>query len=172
MAERERRRIQHLQATALLILAAATVLTLVYVAKLILVVILLSILLSFVLAPIVDLLTRFNIPRALGALLAVLMLVIALVAATYLSYSRALAFMYEVPKYKARIQALGAKLREQARADPANHRDRAALLRRRQEDGNRKAVEQLDGPGEQECQLRIRGWCWRLPLSRFWFSSC
>ena len=114
MAERDQRRIQHLQATALLILAAATVLTLVYVAKLLLVVILLSILLSFVLAPIVDLMTRFNIPRALGALLAVLMLVIVLLAATYVSYSRALAFMYELPQYKARIQALGAKVREQA----------------------------------------------------------
>ncbi len=114
LAERERRRIHHLQATALLILAGATVLTLVYVAKLLLVVILLSILLSFVLAPIVDLLTRFNIPRGLGALLAVMMLVIALGAASYLSYSRALEFMHEVPKYKARIQGLGAKLREQA----------------------------------------------------------
>ncbi len=90
LAERERRRIQHLQATALLILAAATVLVLVYVAKLLLVVILLSILLSFVLAPIVDLLTRFNIPRALGALLSVSLLVVALGAASYLSYSRAL----------------------------------------------------------------------------------
>jgi predicted PurR-regulated permease PerM len=114
LAERERRRIQHLQATALLILAAATVLVLVYVAKLLLVVILLSILLSFVLAPIVDLLTRFNIPRALGALLSVSLLVVALGAASYLSYSRALSFMYEVPKYKARIQAMGAKFREQA----------------------------------------------------------
>jgi predicted PurR-regulated permease PerM len=114
IAERERRRIQHLQATALLILAAATVLTLVYVAKLLLVVILLSILFSFVLAPIVDLLTKFNIPRAVGALLSVSLLVMALGAASYLSYSRALSFMYEVPKYKARIQAMGAKLREQA----------------------------------------------------------
>jgi predicted PurR-regulated permease PerM len=113
-AERERRRIQHLQATALLIIASATVLTLIYVAKLLLVVILLSILFSFVLAPLVDMLTRFNLPRAVGALLSVSMLVLALGAASYLSYSRALAFMYEVPKYKARIQALGAKIREQA----------------------------------------------------------
>jgi predicted PurR-regulated permease PerM len=113
-AEREQRRVQNLQATALLILAAGTVLTLIYVAKLLLVVILLSILFSFVLAPIVDLLTRVNIPRAVGALLSVTMLVVALGAASYLSYSRALDFMYEVPKYKARIQALGAKFREQA----------------------------------------------------------
>ena len=113
-AEREQRRVQNLQATALLILAAGTVLTLIYVAKLLLVVILLSILFSFVLAPIVDLLTRVNVPRAVGALLSVTMLVVALGAASYLSYSRALDFMYEVPKYKARIQALGAKFREQA----------------------------------------------------------
>ena len=85
-AEREQRRIQNLQATALLILAAGTVLTLVYVAKLLLVVILLSILFSFVLAPIVDLLTRVNIPRAVGALLSVTMLVVALGKGTFTAW--------------------------------------------------------------------------------------
>ena len=49
-----------------------------------------------------------------GALLAVSMLVGALGFASYASYSRALDFMQELPKYKARIQALGAKIREQA----------------------------------------------------------
>jgi predicted PurR-regulated permease PerM len=43
-----------------------------------------------------------------------MLLVGALGAATYASYSRALDFMHEVPKYKANIQGLGAKLREQA----------------------------------------------------------
>ncbi len=71
LAEQERRRVHQLQATALLILATGTVLTLVYVAKLLLVVVLLSILFSFVLAPLVDLLTRLNIPRAVGALVSV-----------------------------------------------------------------------------------------------------
>jgi predicted PurR-regulated permease PerM len=113
-AELERRRILHVQSTALVILASAAVLTLIYVGKLLLVVILVSILLSFVLAPIVDLLVRFQVPRAMSALLAVGLLVGALGLATYGSYSRALEFMHEVPKYKARIQGMGAKIREQA----------------------------------------------------------
>jgi predicted PurR-regulated permease PerM len=114
VAELERRRMLHLQTGALLILASATVLTLIYLGKLILVVVLISILLAFVLAPIVDALVQLNIPRAAGSLLAVLMLVGALGFASYASYSRALDFMQELPKYKARIQALGAKIREQA----------------------------------------------------------
>jgi predicted PurR-regulated permease PerM len=114
VAELERRRILHIQAAAVVILATAAVLSLIYVAKLILVVVLISILLAFVLAPIVDLQVRFNIPRAFGSLVAVGLLVGAIGLASYVSYSRALDFMHEVPKYKARIQALGAKFREQA----------------------------------------------------------
>ncbi len=114
VAEMDRSRMEHLQTSALLILATATVLSLIYVAKLILVVILVSILLSFVIAPLVDFLVRFQVPRSLGALISVSLLVIALGTATYLSYNRALDFMHEVPKYKARIQEMGAGLREQA----------------------------------------------------------
>src|SRR5215471_2723014 len=114
VAELERRRILRLQAACLLVLASGAVLTLIYIGKLILVVILISILLSFVLAPIVDFLVRFQVPRAVGALIAVILLVGALGAASYGSYSRALEFMHEVPRYKAKLQALGAKIREQA----------------------------------------------------------
>jgi predicted PurR-regulated permease PerM len=113
-AELERRRLLHVQATSLAILAGAAVLCLIYFAKLILIVALVSILLSFVLAPIIDFLMRFQVPRAVGALLAVLMLVAALGSVSYISYNRAAAFMLELPTYKARIQTLGAKIREQA----------------------------------------------------------
>ena len=112
--ELERRRLLRLQTSALLILAAAAVLTLVYFGKLILVVILISILMSFVLAPVVDFLTNFQIPRGLGSLIAVLLLVTLLMSATYISYSRAVAFMYELPTYKARIQQMMAHVREEA----------------------------------------------------------
>jgi len=114
VAELERRRMLHLQTAAIVILAAAAVLSLIYVAKLLLVVILVSILLAFVLAPISDLLVRFQVPRSFGAFIAVTLLVLGIAAATYASYSRALDFMQELPRYKARIQALGAKIREQA----------------------------------------------------------
>ena len=114
VAELERRRLLRLQTSALLILAAAAVLSLIYVAKLILVVVLIAILMSFVLAPVVDFLTRFQIPRGLGALISVLLLVVAIVSASYISYSRAVAFMYELPTYKAKIQGMMAHLREEA----------------------------------------------------------
>jgi len=114
VAELNRHRMLHIQTAALVILASAAVLTLIYVAKLLLVVILVSILLSFVLAPVADFLVRFEIPRGFGAFVAVTLLVGALGFASYASYSRALDFMHELPKYKARIQAMGAGLREQA----------------------------------------------------------
>jgi predicted PurR-regulated permease PerM len=116
VAELERRRMLHLQTAALIILASAAVLTLVYLAKLILTVALISILLAFVLAPVADLLVRFSVPRGFSALLSVLLLVSCLGFASYASYSRALDFAREVPKYKARIQELVAKIREQAEA--------------------------------------------------------
>ncbi len=114
VAELERRRLLRLQTSALLILAAAAVLSLIYFAKLILVVVLISILLSFVLAPVVDFLMRFQIPRGLGSLIAVLILVALIAGATYVSYSRAMSFMYELPMYKARIQSMMANVRAQA----------------------------------------------------------
>src|SRR5271167_1533441 len=62
-AESEQHRIQRIQAAALIILAAGTVLSLIYVAKLILIVILTSILMAFVLTPVVDALSNFRVPR-------------------------------------------------------------------------------------------------------------
>jgi predicted PurR-regulated permease PerM len=114
VAELERRRMLRLQTASLIILASAAVLTLIYLSKLILTVVLISILLAFVLAPVADLLVRFSVPRGFSALLSVLLLVSCLGFASYASYSRALDFAREVPKYKARIQELGAKIREQA----------------------------------------------------------
>jgi predicted PurR-regulated permease PerM len=114
VAELERRRILRAQESALLILAIGAVLTMLYVAKLILVVVLVSILIAFVLAPLVDLLGRLNIPNSLASLLAVLLLVFAAGAATYLSYNRALSFMQELPQYKVRIQQMMVGLREEA----------------------------------------------------------
>jgi len=113
-AELERRRILRIQASALVILAAAMVLMLIYMAKLILVVILISILISFVLAPVVDLLAQFQVPRGLGSFIAVFLLVVAAGGATYFSYNRALDFMHEVPKYKAKISDMTGTIRERA----------------------------------------------------------
>src|SRR5579862_759460 len=114
VAELERRRLLHLQSGATIILAAAAVLTMLYFGKLILTVLLVSILLAFVLAPIVDGLSQVHVPRPLGSFIAVMLLVAGGCAATYFSYSRGVEFMQELPQYKAKIQALVAKVREQA----------------------------------------------------------
>jgi predicted PurR-regulated permease PerM len=114
VAELDRHRILRAQESALLILAIGAVLTMLYVAKLILVVVLVSILIAFVLAPLVDFLVRLNIPNSLASLFAVLLLVVAVGAATYLSYNRALSFMQELPQYKVRIQQMMVGLREEA----------------------------------------------------------
>jgi predicted PurR-regulated permease PerM len=110
----DRRSMLHLVLASLLILAGAAVLTMMYMAKLILIVVLVSILLSFVLAPLVDMLTHLQIPRGLGALIAVTTLLVLLGATTYLFYSRAIAFMEELPKYRANIQAHMANIRAKA----------------------------------------------------------
>jgi predicted PurR-regulated permease PerM len=103
-AELEQHRVQRVQAAALVILATAAVLSLLYVAKLILVVILTAVLLGFVLAPVVDALSDFRVPRALGSLIAVFFLLASIGTVSYLSYARAVEFMMQVPEYKIRLK--------------------------------------------------------------------
>lgn len=114
VAELDRRRILHLQSGATIILAVAALMTLIYVAKLILVILLISILIAFVLAPIVDALWRLRVPRPFGALVAVMILMGAFGATTYFSYNKALDFATELPRYKNHIQAMTSKFRKQA----------------------------------------------------------
>ncbi len=113
-AELEQQRIQRVQAGALVILAAAAVLSLLYVAKLILVVILTSILLAFVLAPVADGLSNFRVPRALGSVIAVFLLVGSIGTVSYLSYARAVEFISQVPEYKVRLKHIVDEIRQQA----------------------------------------------------------
>ncbi len=110
----DRRRVQRVQAASLVILATAAVLCLMYVAKLILVVILTAGLMAFVLAPLVDGLAKFRIPRPLGAFLAVFLLVFSVGAVSYLSYARALDFLSQVPEYRTRLQHILFEIRAQA----------------------------------------------------------
>jgi len=114
VAELERRRLLRLQTSSVTILAVAVVLCLIFVAKLILVVLLVSILISFVLAPVVDFLIVQQVPRAVASAIAVALLVIAALGATYVSYSRAIDFAHELPKYKSHIRGIVDKVRKQA----------------------------------------------------------
>ncbi len=114
VAELEGRRLQRMQAASVTILAVAVVLCLIFVAKLILVVLLVSVLISFVLAPVVDFLVVQQVPRAVASFVAVLLLVAVALGATYVSYSRAIDFAQELPKYKSHITGIVDKVRKQA----------------------------------------------------------
>jgi len=96
------------------IIAIGVVLTLCYVAELVLVVILVSTLLAFILAPIVDFLSRRRLPRGLASLVAVLTLLLLGYAITYLSYNQAATFAQVLPKYSDRIRTTVMTFRERA----------------------------------------------------------
>ncbi len=114
--ELDKARMQRTQTTCLFILALATGLGLAYVAKLVLVVLLSSVLVAFVLAPAVDFGIRMRLPRPLSALLAVLLLVGVLYGIAFLSYSKAVDFMQDLPKYSREMKGLGAKFQKRAEA--------------------------------------------------------
>jgi len=114
--ELELRRMQRTQTTALFILAIATGLALAYVAKMVLVVLFASILLAFVLAPLVDFGVRFGVPRSLSSLLAIFLLLAIVYGITFVSYNKAVDFMQDLPKYSQKIKGLGQKFQRKAEA--------------------------------------------------------
>src|SRR5437868_2643203 len=77
---------------ALRIIAIGVVLTICYVAELVLVVILVATLVAFILAPIVDFLGRFRAPRGLSSLIAVFILLGLMYGISYASYNEAANF--------------------------------------------------------------------------------
>jgi predicted PurR-regulated permease PerM len=97
-----------------LIIATGVLLTICYVAELVLVVLLFSILAAFILAPVVDFLIDFHIPRSLASLLAVLLLLVVAYGVTYASYNQVVNFLRVVPKYSARIREEVMSFRKQA----------------------------------------------------------
>src|SRR5215813_10894561 len=110
----ERHRVRRVQAAALVILATIAVLGLMYIAKLILVVVLTSLLMAFVLAPLVDGFSNLRITRSFGAFLAVFLLVVTIAAVSYFSYARALDFLSQMPEYRTRMQHIWNEIRVQA----------------------------------------------------------
>jgi predicted PurR-regulated permease PerM len=77
--------------------------------------VLFSMLLAFVLEPMVSRLARLGLPRAAGALIAVVLLVGVIGGTTYFFYSRAVDFATQLPKYSGQIHSRLEKLRTQTR---------------------------------------------------------
>lgn len=110
--EQERQRYSKLQAASLIVLATAAVLTLMYFAKPVLVVTLVSVLLGFVLAPIVDACDRVHLPRWFGSAVAILVFVGICYGIMYFSYNRAISFLDDLPKYSTRIRETVIRVRQ------------------------------------------------------------
>ena len=110
----ERRQLDRTQAAAEIIIAVGVVLTLCYFAKMVLVVVLVSILLSFILAPLVELFHHLKIPRGVGAMISVLILVAVVYGITYVSYNSAISFVHDFPKYSGEIRKITLRFRERA----------------------------------------------------------
>jgi len=116
LEERKQRKLNtalHAGAVAQVILAAAVILAICYIAKLVLVTLLFSILLAFMLEPVVNLLEKVRLPRAAGAFLAVLFMLALMYAGSYFLYGKAMSFVHELPKYSDRIRSHLAHFREQ-----------------------------------------------------------
>jgi predicted PurR-regulated permease PerM len=103
----------HAGAVAQVIVAAAVILVVCYVAKLILITLLVSVLLAFMLEPLVNLLEKVRLPRSAGAFLAVLLMLALMYAGSYFLYDKAMNFVHELPKYSDRIRSHLAHFRQQ-----------------------------------------------------------
>jgi predicted PurR-regulated permease PerM len=100
---------------AQIVVAVIAVLGLIYLLKLVLVTVLASLLLAFVLEPLVGGLARIRVPRVVGALIAVVLMVGLAAGLTFFFYGRAVDFATQLPKYSGKIHSTLAVLREQTR---------------------------------------------------------
>ena len=85
-----------------------------YFGESVLVVILMSVLLAFILAPIVDFLTYLRLPRSLAAGIAILLLLAALGGIVYYSYNQAATLFHDLPKYTTKVRDEVMRYRRQA----------------------------------------------------------
>lgn len=114
LTDADRRRHARIQSGSLAVLAVGGVLTLMYLAKSVIILTLVSILITFMLAPIVELCQRMRLPKSLGSMIAVLLMCGALYGIFYVSYSQADEFVSELPKYSGRIRSVLNQVRVRA----------------------------------------------------------
>jgi predicted PurR-regulated permease PerM len=98
---------------AQIVIAAIAVIGLIYLLKVVLVTTLTAILFAFVMEPMVKLLTRIHVPRAVGSLVAVILMIAMVLGFTYFFYNRAVNFATELPKYSGKIHTEIARFRAQ-----------------------------------------------------------
>jgi len=96
------------------VIGIAGILALCYFGESVLVVLLVSVLLAFILAPIVDLLTYLRAPRSLAAAFAILLLLGALGGIVNYSYNQAATLVQDLPKYTSKMREQALRFRKSA----------------------------------------------------------
>jgi len=86
------------------IIGIAGILALCYYGEAILAVMLISVLLAFVLAPVVDFLSWLHLPRGLGAFVAIVLLMTGIMTIVYYSYNKAVVLVQDLPKYTTHLR--------------------------------------------------------------------
>ncbi len=100
---------------SLTLLGIGLIIAFAYYGESVLAVLFFSILLSFVLDPLVEILgIHLRLPRALAALIAVVLMMVLVYGISYASYSRAIAFVDTVPQYSQKIRSMLKPFRQQA----------------------------------------------------------
>jgi len=92
----------------------ATILSLCYWGELVLAVMLVSVLLAFVLAPVMELFIRFQLPRGLAAAVAVILLLTLVAGLVYYSSNQAIIFVQDLSKYTQTIRQEISHVQQQA----------------------------------------------------------
>jgi predicted PurR-regulated permease PerM len=85
-----------------------------YYGEIVLAVLMVSVLLAFILTPLVDLLGYLRIPRALSAGIAIMVLLASIVGTFYLSYNQAASLAEDLPKYTSKIRQETMRFRQKA----------------------------------------------------------
>src|SRR5689334_18454419 len=97
-------------------LTVLAVLAICYFAKLVLVTIFTSILIAFILEPLVRGFAKIRIPRTLGSGLAVLVVLALLYGLSYFFYQRAVDFAHQLPKMSGEVKKIVGKYQQNAAA--------------------------------------------------------
>jgi predicted PurR-regulated permease PerM len=121
----------------------ATILGICYWAELVLAVMLVSVLLAFILAPVMELLIRFHLPRGLAAAVAVILLLTLIVGLAYYSSNQAIIFVQDLSKYTRTI-----------RQEISNVRERAESLGDTEPSGPAKSAESRSGTNWEDLLTR------------------
>jgi len=96
------------------VIGIAGILALCYYGEAVLAVVLISVLLAFILAPLVDFLTLMHLPRGLAAFVAIMLLLAVIFGAFYYSYNQATVLLQNLPKYSSKLSAELMRFRKQA----------------------------------------------------------